>query len=133
MAPASNLHGMAWSGAILGLFGVAFESIADWQLARFRSNPANRGKVMDCGLWRYSRHPNYFGEACLWWGLYFIAAETGVGAWSILGPILITILLTKGSGVPTVEGRMKGRRPGYEAYVRRTSGFIPWFPKGKAA
>jgi steroid 5-alpha reductase family enzyme len=129
VSPTFDLKGLAWTGAALTVFGIAFESLGDWQLLKFKADPANKGKVMDRGLWRYTRHPNYFGEACVWWGLYLIAAETGIGAWSMLGPILITALLTKGSGVPTVEGRMKGKRPGYDEYVRRTSGFIPWFPK----
>ena len=84
---------------------------------------------MDRGLWRYTRHPNYFGDACVWWGLYLIAAETGLGAWSLPGPILITVLLTRWSGVPTTEGKMRKSKPGYEDYVARTSGFVPWFPK----
>ena len=95
----------------------------------FKADPGNKGKVLDTGLWRYTRHPNYFGDACLWWGLYLIAAETGLGAWSILGPLLIILLLTKGSGAPTVEKGMENRRPEYAAYIRRTSGFIPWPPR----
>ena len=87
------------------------------------------GKVMDKGLWRYTRHPNYFGDACVWWGLYLIAAETGLGAWALPGPLLMTFLLTKWSGVPTTEGKMRKSKPGYEEYVARTSGFVPWFPK----
>ena len=120
---------LAMAGTALALFGLAFEAIGDAQLARFKADPGNKGKVLDTGLWRYTRHPNYFGDACLWWGLYLIAAETGLGAWSILGPILITLLLTKGSGAPTVEKGMENRRPEYAAYIRRTSGFIPWPPR----
>ena len=126
--PTFDLRGLGWAGVALAVFGIGFESLGDWQLLRFKADPANAGTVMDRGLWRYTRHPNYFGEACLWWGLYLIAAETGLGAWSLPAPILITLLLTKGSGAPTVEGRM-GQRPGYQDYVRRTSGFIPWPPK----
>ena len=121
---------VAWLGVALALIGVGFESIGDLQLARFKADPANHGAVLDTGLWRYTRHPNYFGDACVWWGLYLIAAETGwVGAASILGPITITFLLTKLSGVPMLEGRMRRRRPGYEAYIRRTSSFIPLPPR----
>ncbi|WP_333588182.1 DUF1295 domain-containing protein [Phenylobacterium sp.] len=116
-------------GAALALFGLVFEAIADRQLARFKADPANKGQVMDKGLWRYSRHPNYFGDACLWWGLYLVAVETPLGAWSILGPVLITLLLTKGSGAPTVEKGMENRRPAYADYIRRTSAFIPWPPR----
>jgi len=129
IAPTIHLGVAAWVGTAAALFGIGFEAVGDWQLAQFKADPENRGKVMDRGLWRYTRHPNYFGEACLWWGLYLIAAETGVGAWSLPGPLLITVLLVKGSGVPTVEGHMRANRPGYEDYVRRTSSFVPWFPK----
>ena len=120
---------IAWVGIALALTGIAFESIGDLQLTRFKANPANQGKVLQTGLWRLTRHPNYFGDACLWWGLFLVAAETPYGLWSLPGPVLLTVLLTRWSGVPTVEGRMKRRRPDYEAYVARTSGFIPWFPK----
>ena len=123
------LGAVAIAGAALALVGIGFESLGDWQLTRFKADPANAGKVLDTGLWRYTRHPNYFGDACVWWGLYLIAAETGLGAWALPGPILITVLLTRWSGVPTVEGRMRRKRPDYEAYVARTSGFVPWFPK----
>jgi steroid 5-alpha reductase family enzyme len=129
LTPTLDLSGWGWAGAVLAVFGLIFESVGDWQLQQFKADAANKGRVMDRGLWRYTRHPNYFGEACLWWGLYLIAADAGVGAWSLPGPILITVLLVKGSGVPTVEGHMKANRPGYADYVRRTSGFIPWFPK----
>ena len=116
-------------GAAVAALGIAFESIGDWQLARFKANPANQGLVMDRGLWRYTRHPNYFGDACAWWGLYLIAAETSTGLWALPGPLLLTWTLTKWSGAPTIEGRMKRKKPGYDDYVRRTSGFVPWFPK----
>jgi steroid 5-alpha reductase family enzyme len=106
---------VGWIGVALSAFGIVFESIADFHLAIFKANPANKGKVLDSGVWRTTRHPNFFGEACAWWALP--------------GPILITFLLTRFSGVPTVEESMHAKRPGYEAYVKRTSGFIPWFPK----
>jgi steroid 5-alpha reductase family enzyme len=120
---------VGWIGVALSAFGIVFESIADFHLAIFKANPANKGKVLDSGVWRTTRHPNFFGEACAWWGLYLIAAETTAGLWALPGPILITFLLTRFSGVPTVEESMHAKRPGYEAYVKRTSGFIPWFPK----
>ncbi|MBO9707741.1 MAG: DUF1295 domain-containing protein [Caulobacter sp.] len=126
---AAPLGALAATGTALALAGIAFEAVGDWQLVRFKADPANAGKVLDTGLWRYTRHPNYFGDACVWWGLYLVAAETGVGAWALPGPVLITFLLTRWSGVPTVEGRMRRKRPDYEAYVARTSGFVPWFPK----
>ncbi len=120
---------LAWVGAAVAVFGILFESIGDFQLVAFKANPANAGKVLQSGLWRYTRHPNYFGDACVWWGLWLIAADTGLGAWSLPGPILLTFLLTRWSGVPTVEGRMRRKRPEYEAYVQRTSGFIPMLPR----
>ena len=92
--------------------------------ARVEKDESHAGKVMDKGLWRYTRHPNYFGDACVWWGLYLIAAETGLGAWALPGPVLMTFLLTKWSGVPTTEGKMRKSKPGYEEYVARTSGFV---------
>ena len=129
-APTIALGPLAWAGILLAVVGIAFESIGDLQLARFRANPHNRGEVLDTGLWRYTRHPNYFGDACVWWGLYLIAAETGwIGAASILGPVVITVLLNKLSGVPTLEGPMRRKRPGYEAYIQRTSSFIPLPPR----
>lgn len=128
--PTFALGPVALAGVALALIGIAFESLGDWQLVQFKANPANAGKVLDTGLWRYTRHPNYFGDACVWWGLWLIAAETGVaGIVSIVGPILITMLLTRWSGVPTVEGPMRRKRPDYEAYVQRTSGFIPMPPR----
>jgi len=84
---------------------------------------------MRSGLWRYTRHPNYFGDACCWWGLYLIAADSARGWWSLPGPVLLTWTLMKWSGAPLIEGRMKRKKPGYEDYVRRTSGFVPWPPK----
>jgi steroid 5-alpha reductase family enzyme len=121
---------LAWIGAALAVFGIAFETVGDAQLVRFRRDPANAGQVMQSGLWRYTRHPNYFGDACAWWGLYLIAAETTTGLWALPGPLLLTWTLMKWSGAPTVEGRMHKTRPGYADYVRRTSGFVPWVPRG---
>jgi steroid 5-alpha reductase family enzyme len=120
---------LAYAGAALALVGIAFESIGDWQLARFKADPANAGQVMDRGLWRYTRHPNYFGDACVWWGLYLIAAETALGRWTIISPLFLTFILIKWSGAALLERRLKRSRPGYEDYVARTSGFIPWPPK----
>lgn len=120
---------VGWAGVGLAIFGILFESIGDSQLVSFKANPANAGKVLQTGLWRYTRHPNYFGDACAWWGLWLISAEAGFGLWTLVGPVLITVLLTRWSGVPTVEGNMRRRRPDYEGYIQRTSGFIPMPPK----
>jgi steroid 5-alpha reductase family enzyme len=120
---------LAWAGAALAAVGIVFETVGDWQLVRHRKDPAKAGQVLQSGLWRYTRHPNYFGDACVWWGLYMIAAETPVGLWALPGPVFLTWTLLKWSGAPTVEGRMKKTRPDYARYVATTSGFVPWFPK----
>ena len=116
------------AGAFLFAVGFSFEAVADAQLARFKAHPANEGLVLDTGLWRYSRHPNYFGEAVLWWGLYLFAVGGGA-YWSVVGPLLITFLLLKVSGVTMLEENLRSSKPGYEEYVRKTSAFIPWPPK----
>jgi steroid 5-alpha reductase family enzyme len=120
---------LGWVGAAIALIGIGFETIGDAQLTSFRNNPAMKGKVLDTGLWRYTRHPNYFGDACTWWGIWLVAAETTTGLWSMPAPILITWLLTRLSGVPMLEHRLKKSRPGYADYVARTSSFFPWPPK----
>lgn len=124
-------HWQHLAGLILWTVGMVFEAGGDWQLARFRSQPHNTGDVMDRGLWKYTRHPNYFGDCCLWWGLTLIALA-GLDAtrwWIIVSPILLTILLLKFSGVTLLEQSLRSDRPGYADYVRRTSAFIPWPPK----
>ncbi len=116
------------AGVVVWLFGVTFQGVADWQLARFKSDPRNRGKVMDRGLWRYTRHPNYFGEACVWWGFYLIAVGAG-GWWTLFSPLLITFLLLRVSGVTLLEKDIQQRRPGYREYRNRTNAFIPGPPR----
>lgn len=120
-------------GIVLWLTGFAFESLGDFQLARFKANPANKGEVMDKGLWRYTRHPNYFGDALVWWGLYAIAASTAIGAYTILSPLLMHVFLVRVSGVKLLEKKLKRTRPKYAAYVERTNAFYPWFPKHEPA
>ena len=115
-------------GTVLVLSGLAFESIGDLQLARFKADPASKGQVMDRGLWRYTRHPNYFGDAVVWWGLYCFALATGHPL-TIVGPVVMTYLLTRLSGVPLLEKKLARTRPGYAEYVARTSSFVPWPPK----
>jgi steroid 5-alpha reductase family enzyme len=127
-APLNALDGI---GAALWAFGFAFEAIGDYQLARFKADPASRGRVMDAGLWRYTRHPNYFGEATLWWGYYVVAVACG-GWWTIFSPILMTFLLLKVSGVRLLEKDIGERRPAYADYVARTNAFLPWAPRKKA-
>ena len=116
-------------GVILWLVGFAFEAGGDWQLARFKSDPANRGRVMDRGFWRFTRHPNYFGEFCMWWGFYGIAVAAGAW-WSVVGPVLMSILLLRVSGVALLEKDIGERRPQYADYIRRTNAFFPGKPKG---
>jgi steroid 5-alpha reductase family enzyme len=115
-------------GGTLWLAGFCFEAGGDWQLARFRSDPANQGKVMDRGFWRYTRHPNYFGDFCVWWGFYLMAASAGAW-WSAIGPILMSVLLMRVSGVTLLERDISERRPQYAEYVHRTSAFFPRMPK----
>ena len=116
----------------LWLVGMAFETIGDWQLARFKRQPENAGKVMDRGLWRYTRHPNYFGEFCIWWGFYLLAVGAG-GWWSALSPMLMTFLLLKVSGVVMLERDITKRRPGYQSYVQSTNAFFPGPPRRPVA
>jgi steroid 5-alpha reductase family enzyme len=118
-------------GTVLWAVGLFFEAVGDWQLARFKADPSNQGKVMDRGLWRYTRHPNYFGDFCVWWGLYLIAAAGGAG-WTVVGPILMSALLIRYSGAGLLEKTIGTRRPGYDDYARRTNGFFPGPPR-KAA
>lgn len=125
---ADDLGPLAYAGAVVWAVGLAFEAIGDAQLKAFKADPANKGRIMDRGLWRYTRHPNYFGDACVWWGIWLVAAETGAGAWTVLSPIVMTLFLTKGSGARLTEKRMAGR-PGFDEYVSRTSGFVPLPPR----
>jgi steroid 5-alpha reductase family enzyme len=115
-------------GAAIVLFGFCWETIADNQLSQFKASPNNQGKVLNSGLWRYSRHPNYFGECCVWWGFYCIALAGGAW-WAIVSPILMTLLLLKVSGVSLLESTIIERRPAYAEYIKNTNAFMPWFPK----
>ncbi|MEM9529512.1 MAG: DUF1295 domain-containing protein [Pseudomonadota bacterium] len=115
-------------GAALFLFGLIYETVGDQQLARFKADPNSRGRVLNTGLWGLSRHPNYFGEACVWWGAYLIALSAGAW-WSIPGPILMTFLLLRVSGVAMLEDTIADRRPEYASYIRETNAFFPGFRK----
>lgn len=108
--------------------GFFFEATADLQLARFKADPANRGRILTHGLWRYTRHPNYFGDALQWWGLWLFAAATGAW-WTAIGPALMTFLLLRVSGVRMLEEHLEKTKPGFEAYRRRTSAFVPMPPR----
>jgi len=119
-----------WVGAGLALFGIVFESTADFQLAAFKGKPENQGVVMDKGLWHNTRHPNYFGETCTWWGLGILAVSNSVTVLALLGPVFITFLLLKVSGVGLLEKGLHKTKPAYAEYVATTSPFIP-LPKRK--
>jgi steroid 5-alpha reductase family enzyme len=108
--------------------GFFFEATGDWQMARFRANPANKGKVLNTGVWRYTRHPNYFGDATQWWAYYLLALAAG-GFWTVYSPILMTLLLLRVSGVALLEKTLQETKPQYREYIETTSAFIPWFPK----
>jgi steroid 5-alpha reductase family enzyme len=115
-------------GVLVFAVGFAFEAVGDAQLRAFVRDPANKGKIMTAGLWKYTRHPNYFGEATLWWGIFIIAMSCGVNPVAVVSPITITLLLLFVSGVPLLEKTMKNRN-GYAEYAQKTSLFFPWFPK----
>jgi len=117
-----------WLGVLLWCAGFGVESVADWQLARFRASPEGASAVMNRGLWRYTRHPNYFGEACAWWGFYLLALSAGAW-WALPGPMLLTWLLLRVSGVPLLERDIGKRRPQYADYVLKTNVFFPARPR----
>ncbi len=123
------LSALALPGVVLFAVGLAFEAVGDRQLQRFKSDPASRGQVMDRGLWRYTRHPNYFGDACVWWGIWLVALPAGGTWWTAIGPLLMTFLLVRVSGKALLERDIGSRRAGYAEYVRRTSGFVPLPPR----
>jgi steroid 5-alpha reductase family enzyme len=110
--------------------GFFFEAAGDWQMARFKANPDNKGKVLDRGVWRYTRHPNYFGDATQWWAYYLVAATAG-GYWTVFSPLLMTVLLLRVSGVALLEKSLTEAKPAYKEYIETTSAFIPWFPRRK--
>ncbi len=120
---------LLWLGVLVWVVGFFFETVGDYQLHRFRTDPASKGQVLDTGLWHYTRHPNYFGDATAWWGVFLVSADGGAGWLTVLSPVLMTWLLAKGTGKPLLEKDMAERRPGYVAYVTNTSGFVPWFPR----
>ncbi len=115
-------------GVLVWTFGFLFEAVADFQLLRFKSDRRNAGRVMNRGLWRYSRHPNYFGDAVVWWGFFLFAAATGAW-WTAVGPALMTFLLLRVSGVTLLEKRLHKTKPAYETYAARTNAFLPWKPR----
>jgi steroid 5-alpha reductase family enzyme len=127
---ADRLGALDWIGVAVWAVGLACEATGDAQMARFKADPGNRGRIMDRGLWRYTRHPNYFGDFTVWWGLYLIALSAGAW-WTLPGPLVITLLLTRVSGKDHLE-RSMADRPGYADYVARTSGFVPLPPRSSS-
>jgi steroid 5-alpha reductase family enzyme len=125
----STLPWWGLAGAAAALIGIAFETIGDAQLEAFRADPANKGQVMDKGLWRYTRHPNYFGDFLAWWGIFTVGIAAGAPWWTVVGPLFLSFTLTRWSGAPMLEHSLKKHRPGYDDYIRRTSGFFPLPPK----
>ena len=119
-------------GAVIWLGGFVFESVGDWQLARFKADPRHQGLIMDRGLWRYTRHPNYFGDACMWWGLFGISLGSWAGLATVFAPLMMTYILTRGSGQRLTDRRMAATRPQYADYAARTSGFFPRPPRKSA-
>lgn len=121
-----------WTDILAILFwsiGFFFETVGDWQLARFTVDPTNRGRVMRTGLWAYTRHPNYFGDAMVWWGYFLFALSVSGGLWTLVSPLLMTVLLLKVSGVTLLEQTIAERRPEYRDYIQKTNAFLPWFPR----
>lgn len=116
-------------GFVIWAVGFVFESVGDWQLMRFKNDVRNQGKVMNRGLWRWTRHPNYFGDFLVWWGIYLVAAQSASWWGTIAGPVLMSFLLIRVSGVKLLEASLNQRVDGYRDYVQRTSSFFPWFPK----
>lgn len=115
-------------GITIFLIGLGFETMADYQVMKFKSSPANKGEILMEGLWKYSRHPNYFGEFLIWWGIFFLSMADGPVFYSLIGPLVLTFLLMKVSGVPMLEKKYKGNAE-YLSYQKKTNGFFPWFPK----
>jgi steroid 5-alpha reductase family enzyme len=133
-AMAGGPTGLTWLdavGAAIWAIGFFFEAVGDLQLRAWTRNPGNRGRTLRTGLWRYTRHPNYFGDAAQWWGLWLVAAAAG-GWWTVMSPLLMTFLLVRVSGVGMLERTIVERRPDYADYMRTTSAFVPWFPRRRA-
>ncbi|MBN1140461.1 MAG: DUF1295 domain-containing protein [Deltaproteobacteria bacterium] len=126
--PGGELGLLDLCGVLIWLVGFAFEAVGDWQLIQFKKKPESKGHIMQSGLWRFTRHPNYFGEATLWWGLFFLALGAPYGAMTLASPVLIDFLLLKVSGIPMLEKKYEGNAE-FESYKRRTNAFFPWFPK----
>lgn len=128
---AAEAHWWQYLGIFIWTIGFFFESVGDKQLARFIGSPRNKGKLMTEGLWKYTRHPNYFGEVTQWWGIFLISLSTPLATPGVMGPLVITILILKISGIPLLEKKMQSN-PEFRAYAKRTSIFFPALPKSKS-
>lgn len=131
---AERRTGLDWTagvGVALWALGLFFEAVGDEQMRRFKARPDSRGQVMDRGLWRYTRHPNYFGDVCVWWGLWLVALGAGGTWWTAVGPLVMSFLLIRGSGAALLERDIAARRPQYRGYIERTSTFIPMPPRDR--
>jgi len=124
----NSLNFLDYIGLFFWIIGFAFEAGGDYQLSVFKADPLNKGKVMNRGFWRYTRHPNYFGDSSIWWGYGFMCLAAG-GNFLVLGSILMTVLIIKVSGVALLEKSLKEQKPEYKEYIEKTSAFLPWFPK----
>jgi steroid 5-alpha reductase family enzyme len=124
------LYWLDFLGILIWVIGFAFEAGGDFQLSRFKQNPENKGKVLSSGFWKYTRHPNYFGDSAVWWSfaIFSVAAE---GYWQTIGSVLMTLLIIKVSGVALLEKSLNETKPQYREYIRKTSSFFPWFPKSR--
>ncbi len=127
----STLDWQIWHvvGCVIWTVGFLFESVGDFQLARFKRNPENANRVMDRGLWRYTRHPNYFGNFLIWWGCWCVAAAEPAARWTIISPVVMSVFLIRVSGVPMLETALLKRKDGYAHYVEKTRAFFPWWPR----
>jgi steroid 5-alpha reductase family enzyme len=130
VSPKSPLNFLDYLGVVVWAIGFFFEAAGDTQLVSFKSNPANKGKVLDSGVWKYSRHPNYFGDAFQWWGFYILALSAGYG-WTVISPVIMTLLLVRVSGVALLEKTLKESKPEYKEYMETTSSFFPLPPRKK--
>ena len=126
----ARLTWLDWLGVLVWLVGFFFEAVGDWQLTRFKMDPDNKGKLLDHGVWRYTRHPNYFGDGTQWLGFYLLAVSAG-GWWTVFSPALMNFLLRYVSGVAMLEQSMMENKAGYREYAARTNAYIPWFPRRK--
>ena len=127
-ASSGSLNSLDYLGIVVWVVGFVFEAGGDYQLMRFKKNPTNKGKVLDIGFWKYTRHPNYFGDSAVWWSYAIFSIASG-GYWQIIGSIIMTLLILKVSGVSLLEKSLKDKKPLYRDYIKKTSSFLPWFSK----